>query len=104
MLNKDTKSYGKQFIADGKEETCWNSDQGPSQWILVTLNKPAFVKRIELKFQGGFCSSKFQFESVTSVDSKKVFSKINEFYPQDINSNQVIYLTQNKFYYTFIHL
>jgi hypothetical protein len=27
VLNKDTKSYGKQFLCDGKEETCWNSDQ-----------------------------------------------------------------------------
>jgi hypothetical protein len=27
VLNKDTKSYGKQFLSDGKEETCWNSDQ-----------------------------------------------------------------------------
>ena len=27
VLNKDNKSYGKQFLCDGKEETCWNSDQ-----------------------------------------------------------------------------
>jgi hypothetical protein len=27
VLNRDTKSYGKNFLCDGKEETCWNSDQ-----------------------------------------------------------------------------
>lgn len=27
VLNRDTKSYGRQFLCDGKEETCWNSDQ-----------------------------------------------------------------------------
>ena len=27
VLNKETKSYGKQFLTDNKEETCWNSDQ-----------------------------------------------------------------------------
>lgn len=89
VLNKDTKSYGKQYLADGKEETCWNSDQGPNQWIIVTFSKPVIVKQIELKFQGGFCSSKFQLESASHVDSKRVFSKLNEFYPQDINSTQV---------------
>lgn len=27
MLNRDVKEYGKKFMFDGKEETCWNSDQ-----------------------------------------------------------------------------
>ena len=34
VLNKDTKSYGKQFLCDGKEETCWNSDQVLNFFIL----------------------------------------------------------------------
>ena len=27
MLNRDVKEYGKNFMFDGNEETCWNSDQ-----------------------------------------------------------------------------
>ena len=27
MLNRDVKQYGKKYMFDGNEETCWNSDQ-----------------------------------------------------------------------------
>ena len=27
MLNRDARQFGKQFMFDGSEETCWNSDQ-----------------------------------------------------------------------------
>lgn len=27
MLNRDVKQFGKKFMFDGNEETCWNSDQ-----------------------------------------------------------------------------
>jgi len=26
-LNRDSKMYGKKFMLDGSDETCWNSDQ-----------------------------------------------------------------------------
>ena len=26
-LNRDTKQFGKKFMFDNREETCWNSDQ-----------------------------------------------------------------------------
>ena len=25
-LDKNTKDFGKKYILDGKQETCWNSD------------------------------------------------------------------------------
>ena len=28
VLDKKHKEYGKKFLYDGKDETCWNSDQG----------------------------------------------------------------------------
>jgi hypothetical protein len=28
VLEKKHKEYGKKFIYDGKDETCWNSDSG----------------------------------------------------------------------------
>ncbi len=27
MLNRDVRQFGKKFMFDGDEETCWNSDQ-----------------------------------------------------------------------------
>lgn len=27
MLNRDVKQYGKKYMFDCNEETCWNSDQ-----------------------------------------------------------------------------
>lgn len=27
MLNRDVKQFGKKFMFDSNEETCWNSDQ-----------------------------------------------------------------------------
>ena len=26
-LNRDVKQFGKKFLFDGDDETCWNSDQ-----------------------------------------------------------------------------
>ena len=26
VLDKNTKDFGKKYMFDGKEETCWNSD------------------------------------------------------------------------------
>ncbi|CAB3386450.1 Hypothetical predicted protein [Cloeon dipterum] len=28
-LNRNVKEYGKKFMFDGQEDTCWNSDQVP---------------------------------------------------------------------------
>lgn len=27
VLNRDVKQFGKKFMFDGEEESCWNSDQ-----------------------------------------------------------------------------
>ena len=27
VLNRDVKQFGKKYLFDGEEETCWNSDQ-----------------------------------------------------------------------------
>lgn len=104
VLNKDTRSYGKQFLTDGKEETCWNSDQvlkivfshirlnrfcvieGENQWILLNFSQLVQVKKIEIRFQGGFSSSQFDLEMINNTEETK---KIVQFYPQDNNSNQV---------------
>jgi len=27
VLNRDTKQFGKKYLLDGEDDTCWNSDQ-----------------------------------------------------------------------------
>jgi len=54
VLNNDRKVYGKKFLFDGKEETCWNSDQGSPQWVHFSFSSPVTITAIKLQFQGGF--------------------------------------------------
>jgi len=39
---------------DGSEDTCWNSDQGSSQFILVDFGRRVQVDELQIMFQGGF--------------------------------------------------
>ncbi len=50
------KIYGKQFMFDGSDETCWSSEQGNKNInILVSFEKQFNVKYIEIVAQGGYC-------------------------------------------------
>lgn len=40
VLGRDVKSYGKQFLFDGEEDTCWNSDQVPRSVFLTEFLIP----------------------------------------------------------------
>lgn len=92
VLNRDTKNYGRQFLCDGKEETCWNSDQGDVQWIVVNFPKPVRISKLEFKFQGGFCCSQASLQIFDSSNkSEQSFKNLFEFYPKDINSTQVFF-------------
>lgn len=46
MLNGDTKTYGKDFLFDGHDETCWNSDEGPVQWVLIKFDNPVRISQV----------------------------------------------------------
>ena len=54
-LNKNHKDFGKKHLIDGKEETCWNSDQGLPQFVSASFLKPHKVSGFSLTAQGGFC-------------------------------------------------
>jgi len=54
VLSNDRRVYGKKFLFDGKEETCWNSDQGTPQWIHFGFDTVVTLTEIRLQFQGGF--------------------------------------------------
>ena len=51
-LNRDTKQFGKKFLFDGREETCWNSDQGSPQWVSLEFEQPVTMSTVCLAFQG----------------------------------------------------
>ncbi|NWW83561.1 NR2CA protein, partial [Climacteris rufus] len=56
VLHRDAKQFGKQHLFDGNEDTCWNSDQGTSQWVSLEFPRPVRVSQLHLQFQGGFSS------------------------------------------------
>ena len=70
VLNKNQKEYGKKHLYDGKDETCWNSDQGSSQHITVNFEDSQMktLSKIALTSQGGFCPK----EMVLFMDSEEV--------------------------------
>merc|ERR1712126_555377 len=83
---RNGKEYGKQFLLDGEEDTCWNSDQGIPQYIRVTLNDKQKSTKLMLKvqFQGGFCGK--ESEICFKNGSEEVLT--HNFYPKDDNDYQ----------------
>ena len=41
-------------MLDGKLDTCWNSDQGSPQYILMDFGRDVAVIKLNVMFQGGF--------------------------------------------------
>ncbi|KAL1463018.1 hypothetical protein WDU94_014811 [Cyamophila willieti] len=80
VLNKDIKQYGKKYLLDGNDESCWSSDQGSPQWIKLEFTSKHKVSQVDIQFQGGFvgkdCHMKFG-------DNQLI-----PFYPEDINTLQ----------------
>ena len=82
VLNKNVKEFGKQFLFDGREETCWNSDQGSPQFILISFHGPqAKISQLQIQFQGGFVGN--QCHVIINNDTQKV-----DFFPDDSNKLQ----------------
>ncbi|XP_029469920.1 nuclear receptor 2C2-associated protein [Rhinatrema bivittatum] len=85
VLNKDAKQFGKKYLFDGNEDTCWNSDQGTPQWILLEFPKSVEISHLHIQFQGGFASRTCRLEGCTKNEA---FEKITDLYPEDINALQ----------------
>ncbi|KAJ2312347.1 Nuclear receptor 2C2-associated protein [Coemansia sp. RSA 2705] len=68
VLNRDVTSLGKQNLFDGNVETCWNSEQGTPQHILVEFAQPVYLRELHVQFQGGFAGSKTR---LIDVDCKR---------------------------------
>jgi len=46
-LNKNSKEFGKQYMFDGSEETCWNSHQGSPQFVIFDFNSTVEIRQIK---------------------------------------------------------
>lgn len=86
VLNRNAKQFGKHYMLDEQEDTCWNSDQGSPQWIYLKFPKPLVVREIRLQFQGGFVGK----ECYIEIEEEKY-----PFYPEDNNAFQIFKFNQN---------
>ncbi|GJJ76075.1 hypothetical protein EMPS_08434 [Entomortierella parvispora] len=85
VLNRETTLYGKQFLTDGSDETCWNSEAGTPQFIVVDFGRDVVIESVLLMFQGGFVGKTCQLLAWTA---ESTFEEIMKFYPEDINPAQ----------------
>ncbi|KAF9975500.1 Nuclear receptor 2C2-associated protein [Actinomortierella ambigua] len=86
VLNRETTLYGKQFLTDGSDETCWNSDSGTPQFILVDFGRSVLIDTIQLMFQGGFVGKSCLVQSWQPTTGDWI--DMARFYPEDINPLQ----------------
>lgn len=81
VLNKNVKEFGKQHLFDGREDTCWNSDQGCPQFILLSFAQPQkTISEVQVQFQGGFAGKNCH---IIVNNCQKI-----EFFPEDTNKLQ----------------
>lgn len=85
VLNRNSRQFGKKHLFDQDEETCWNSDQGPCQWVSLEFPQRVQITQLQVQFQGGFSSRHSRLEG--SRDGEPL-SKIVDFYPEDTNALQ----------------
>ncbi|KAM6963257.1 nuclear receptor 2C2-associated protein [Aplochiton taeniatus] len=86
VLNRDVKQFGKKYMFDCNEETCWNSDQGDFQWVSIDFPQPVKISELKVQFQGGFSGKTCRLEGSQKAGD---FTKISDFYPEDDNSLQI---------------
>ncbi|XP_028299747.1 nuclear receptor 2C2-associated protein [Gouania willdenowi] len=85
VLNRDVKQYGKKYMFDSNEETCWNSDQGECQWVSLEFPRSVQISLLRIQFQGGFSAKQCRLEGRPEDGTITVLS---HFYPEDNNSLQ----------------
>lgn len=91
VLNRNVKEFGKKYLFDGREDTCWNSDQGSPQWIQITFEEVKTISEIKLMFQGGFAGKNCHLE-VSENDNGNDLKKCSDLYPDDSNKLQTFHL------------
>ncbi|KAJ2782638.1 Nuclear receptor 2C2-associated protein [Coemansia javaensis] len=82
VLSRDAKSFGKQFLFDGSRGTCWNSEQGSPQHVLVEFARAVRIESVRIQFQGGFAGRDTR---LIDLDRKQVVALLH---PADTNKLQ----------------
>ncbi|EZA62557.1 hypothetical protein DMN91_005648 [Ooceraea biroi] len=85
VLNKNIRSYGKNHMFDDSAETCWNSDAGTPQWIVINFEEECTVSSFEIEFQGGFVGKDCHIEA---GNDEKNTTIVEAFNPEDRNNLQ----------------
>jgi len=96
VLNNDRKQFGKKYLFDGNEETCWNSDGGSPQWIDFAFSIAKNIKQVVIQFQGGFAAKSCVLEALSDTTTEdnnvshtdNINSEKVEFHPKDTNTIQ----------------
>lgn len=86
VLNHDKMQFGKSHMFDGKEDTCWNSDEGSPQFVSLEFPAPVSPAEVQLQFHGGFSGQSCRLEA-ESDDAD--WTDVMKFYPQDSSSLQI---------------
>lgn len=92
VLNRNVKEFGKKHLFDGKDDTCWNSEQGSPQWIHLVFDEKQSVGGVELVFQGGFVGKNCHLEASCDDEGDGELVKCQDFYPEDTNKLQTFKL------------
>lgn len=53
ILNKNAQYSSKHMFTEDLE-SCWNSDQGSCQYIVIDFQRVVHVHSLSIMFQGGF--------------------------------------------------
>ncbi|XP_036065422.1 nuclear receptor 2C2-associated protein [Onychomys torridus] len=85
VLHRNSRQFGKKHLFDQDEETCWNSDQGPSQWVTLEFPQRVHVTQLQVQFQGGFSS---RHSCLEGSQGGNTLCKIVDLYPEDSNALQ----------------
>ena len=89
-LNKSIEFAAKHMF-DGKLDTCWNSDQGSPQHILLDFVDNVSITNISITFQGGFVGQDAVVELGHSIDSLCGISILHSI--EDSNDQQIFPLS-----------
>lgn len=88
VLNKNVKEFGKKFLFDNREDTCWNSDQGTPQFISLTFDSVIkTISQLQIQFQGGFVGKSCQLIVNNNDETPPV-----SFHPEDSNKLQTFHI------------
>jgi hypothetical protein len=71
VLRRNVRQFGPSHVFDGREDTCWNSDQGSPQTLELRFPAPVHVAQIVITFQGGFVGQDVDFYTLAHAGPQR---------------------------------